>query len=141
MVRADAQVPAVAAASLVAKVYRDGIMAALHQSFPFWLGQKRWIRYSRPSGRPARVRLSVSSSPALHSNRFVRWPKASAGTGSGLTAGNHGNRGTVTEHLGDSAGDFGSVVAHADDSVGAELSRVLDHQLIGVRRARSQSSV
>jgi len=36
MVKADAQVPAVAAASLVAKVYRDGIMAALHREFPLF---------------------------------------------------------------------------------------------------------
>jgi ribonuclease HII len=34
MVKADAQVPAVAAASLVAKVYRDALMATLHGSYP-----------------------------------------------------------------------------------------------------------
>jgi len=35
-VKADAQVPEVAAASLVAKVYRDGIMAELHREFPLF---------------------------------------------------------------------------------------------------------
>ena len=34
LVKADALVPAVAAASLVAKVYRDGLMAALHGCYP-----------------------------------------------------------------------------------------------------------
>ena len=34
LVKADALVPAVAAASLVAKVYRDGLMAVLHGSYP-----------------------------------------------------------------------------------------------------------
>jgi ribonuclease HII len=34
MVKADALVPAVAAASLVAKVYRDALMSTLHQSYP-----------------------------------------------------------------------------------------------------------
>jgi ribonuclease HII len=36
MVKADVQVPAVAAASLVAKVYRDKVMAELHQQFPMF---------------------------------------------------------------------------------------------------------
>jgi ribonuclease HII len=36
LVKADAQVPEVAAASLVAKVYRDGIMVELHQEFPLF---------------------------------------------------------------------------------------------------------
>ncbi len=34
MVKADARVPAVAAASLVAKVYRDALMADLHERYP-----------------------------------------------------------------------------------------------------------
>lgn len=34
LVKADALVPAVSAASLVAKVYRDALMAALHEDFP-----------------------------------------------------------------------------------------------------------
>jgi ribonuclease HII len=33
-VKADAQVPAVSAASLVAKVHRDALMAALHIAYP-----------------------------------------------------------------------------------------------------------
>ncbi len=36
LVKADTFIPAVAAASLVAKVYRDGVMAELHQDFPHY---------------------------------------------------------------------------------------------------------
>ena len=35
-VKADSLVPAVAAASIVAKVYRDGLMAAFHSQFPVY---------------------------------------------------------------------------------------------------------
>src|SRR5215472_16253269 len=40
--------------------------------------------------------------------------------------------GAIAEHFGDALGDFGGVVAAANDGVRAEGSRVLNHNLIGV---------
>jgi ribonuclease HII len=74
MVKADAQVPEVAAASLVAKVYRDGMMAALHQEFPMF-GWDRNAGYGTASHVAA---LSVYGSAPPHRTCFVR--TALAGT-------------------------------------------------------------
>ncbi len=48
LVKADAQVPAVAAASLVAKVYRDDLMTTLHQQYPAF-GWNRNAGYGTPT--------------------------------------------------------------------------------------------
>jgi ribonuclease HII len=45
--RADAQVPAVSAASLVAKVYRDELMTRLHAQYPHF-GWERNVGYAAP---------------------------------------------------------------------------------------------
>ena len=85
MVKADAQVPEVAAASLVAKVYRDGIDGGTTSAVSrVWLGQKRRLRYSRPSGCSLRIRLGAPASDVLRSHRPLRRPEApSAGKGQG----------------------------------------------------------
>ena len=68
MVRADAQVPEVAAASLVAKVYRDGMMAALHQQFPMF----GWDRNAGYGTAPHVAALSAYGSAPPHRTCFVR---------------------------------------------------------------------
>jgi ribonuclease HII len=68
MVKADALVPEVAAASLVAKVYRDGMMAALHQQFPMF-GWDRNAGYGTASHVAA---LSAHGSVPPHRTCFVR---------------------------------------------------------------------
>src|SRR5262249_37935914 len=56
-------------------------------------------------------------------------PRAAARSGSGRL---HHHCGAIGEDLGDAVGDLVRVVAHADHRIGAELARVLDHQLIGL---------
>jgi len=68
MVKADALVPEVAAASLVAKVYRDGMMGALHQQFPMF-GWDRNAGYGTASHLAA---LSEYGSAPPHRTCFVR---------------------------------------------------------------------
>lgn len=61
LVKADALVPAVSAASLVAKVYRDALMAALHDDFPAY----RW-RDNAGYGTPAHLAALRMHGPTFH---------------------------------------------------------------------------
>lgn len=61
LVKADALVPAVSAASLVAKVYRDALMAALHDDFPAF----RW-RDNAGYGTAAHLAALREHGPTLH---------------------------------------------------------------------------
>jgi ribonuclease HII len=67
LVRADAQVPAVSAAALVAKVHRDGLMAALHEQHPVY-GWATNVGY----GTPAHLAALRGHGPcAEHRTAFV----------------------------------------------------------------------
>jgi len=45
----------------------------------------------------------------------------------------HEDRGTVSQHLGDTAHNLRRVVARAHDRIGAQLGGMVQHQLEGVR--------
>jgi ribonuclease HII len=68
MVKADAKVPEVAAASLVAKVYRDGLMAELHKAAPAF-GWDRNVGYGTVSHLAA---LREYGPATEHRTLFVR---------------------------------------------------------------------
>jgi len=67
MVRADAQVPAVSAASLIAKVYRDTLMATLHEQYPAF-GWNENAGYGTPIHLAA---LRAEGPSPLHRRLFV----------------------------------------------------------------------
>ena len=67
LVRADAQVPAVSAAALVAKVHRDGLMAALHERHPAF-GWATNVGYGTPAHLAA---LRAHGPCAEHRTAFV----------------------------------------------------------------------
>jgi ribonuclease HII len=67
LVDADAQVPVVAAASLVAKVYRDQLMHVLHQEYPTY-GWQTNAGYGTPAHLAA---LRATGPCALHRRAFV----------------------------------------------------------------------
>ena len=67
MVKADAQVPAVSAASLIAKVYRDTLMATLHERYPAF-GWNENAGYGTPLHLAA---LHVHGPTPLHRSLFV----------------------------------------------------------------------
>jgi ribonuclease HII len=67
LVRADATVPAVSAASLVAKVHRDRLMAALHERHPAF----GWAR-NAGYGTPAHLEALRAHGPCVeHRRQFV----------------------------------------------------------------------
>ncbi|HEV8192721.1 MAG TPA: ribonuclease HII [Ktedonobacterales bacterium] len=67
LVKADARVPAVAAASLVAKVYRDAWMANLHKHYPVFA----WAR-NAGYGTPAHLAALHEHGPCLeHRTLFI----------------------------------------------------------------------
>ncbi|MGZ3598958.1 MAG: ribonuclease HII [Ktedonobacterales bacterium] len=67
MVRADAQVPAVSAASLIAKVHRDTLMATLHEQYPAF-GWNENAGYGTPIHLAA---LRAQGPSPLHRRLFV----------------------------------------------------------------------
>jgi ribonuclease HII len=67
LVKADAQIPAVSAASLVAKVYRDALMRDLHASYPAFA----WT-HNAGYGTPAHLAALRRHGPSpLHRTAFV----------------------------------------------------------------------
>ena len=67
MVRADARVPAVSAASLVAKAYRDALMCQLHTTYPQF-GWDANVGYGTPAHLAA---LRLHGPSPLHRSVFV----------------------------------------------------------------------
>jgi ribonuclease HII len=67
LVKADAQVPAVSAASLVAKAYRDALMRSLHQHHPAYAWEAN-AGYGTPAHLAA---LRVHGACAHHRRLFV----------------------------------------------------------------------
>jgi ribonuclease HII len=67
MVKADAQVPAVSAASLIAKVHRDSLMATLHEQYPAF-GWNENAGYGTPVHLAA---LHAQGPSPLHRRLFV----------------------------------------------------------------------